>query len=130
MSTPFSPTDDDFSSRLRAPLDPRERLDILRQEFQRLTLERQRSTYSKISHSFAVAINADDEEIHRLSPGAPGAVVIYARDLYGSLPPDALVRVTLQIKAPDDLPRRNIDRQAFIAVALLAAAENYLRIEG
>ena len=120
MSELFPPTADDLS--------PRQRLDILRQEFERRILDRERSTYSKIAHSFAVAVKADDEEIRRLSPDAPGSVVIYARDFHGSLPPDALVRVTLQIKAPDHLPFRNIDRQTFIAVALLAAAENYLRI--
>lgn len=81
---------------------------------------------AKLTESFSVSISYDGEP---LFPGAPDAVVIYARDVE-ALGYDSLVRVTLQIKSPDALPGRNTkgEREKLIAVALAAALENFLRI--
>lgn len=81
---------------------------------------------AKLTESFSVSISYDGEP---LFPGAPDAVVIYARDVE-ALGYDSLVRVTLQIKSPDALPGRNTrgEREKLIAVALAAALENFLSI--
>lgn len=83
------------------------------------------SKFARLTESFSVAVSADG---HPLPPGAPGTLVVYARDV-DALGADSLVKVTLQIKAPS-LPGRNAfgEREKLIAVALAAALENYLSL--